>query len=215
MRNTVFAKTLFLVLGLASTTSAYAQPAPPPTAQVQRFTCNRVAVAKFVKVAGLDGFGAMNQSVQTSIVAQSGGLTPVQAGYVITPTGNLQPPTTSTGFRQFTANIRIERVLNSIPDGRVQFTFRFESGPDVVVTKTFAEMDPRPADSIVKVISANSLEFGGLNVRAANLVKVVVYLTKTDSTPALISLGECTIESGQGIYDINKLVTKDAGCQLK
>ncbi|MBX9691814.1 MAG: hypothetical protein K2Z81_05475 [Cyanobacteria bacterium] len=139
-----------------------------------------------------------------------GGDKTLQAGYSFSPNVPLLPPSLTTGFREFTANIRLAGT--GLSAGRVQFTFQFADGKPVVITKRFDQMSPRPSNSQTKIISANSLEFGGLDVKTANLTKVLVYVESNKQQ--VLYLGKCTVSSGQGTFEANTLLAPDAGCTV-
>ncbi len=196
-----------LLLGLAffSIPDASAQNIP---STVQRFACRNIAYTNYLTVQGLTGFGNQSRSVYASVEPKNNNMQFRSAGYVLTP-NSLQPPSAVTGFQNLSAQVMIANSPTAINDGRVEFTFQFAAGAPQVFTKTFNQMNPTGGNT--KTISATNADFP-IAVSTANLTKVVIYITR-NTGQSFLFLGKCDVNTGQGKYKVNTLLTPEAGCQ--
>ncbi len=184
---------------------------------IQRFKCNAGTAVSYTNDPNLKGISEKtaaipNAAVSAKITSVPFDFAEKQAGYVVQPF-ELPPPGRATGFRSAEFYIKAPAGSSVIENGRVQFTFQFPGNQSPrVVTVPFSDMSPKPENSEYKTLTAGSGSFKGLDVKAANLVKAVIFVRQNIAETDAI-LGGFSITSGQGSFKPTTLKFSNAGCE--
>jgi hypothetical protein len=209
LRSTLLGLSLVVATGALAPLSAQADP----NGIFKRFTCGSSTDATILNSAPKN-VSILNtgKTIQATVSHESGGGT--RAAGAIGKFVGYRPPRTGDGFQQ--AIINFKTGPDNVPpltDVYAQFTFNF-GGNEQVRTKAFNTMNPRKGNAPGwRIVSANSLDFGGLNVKASNLVKVVLYVQSTAGNPnKAIEFGNVEVQNFQGTPDSGFVTTGRGDC---
>lgn len=209
LRSMLLGLSLVVATGALAPLSALADP----NGIFKRFTCGTSTDATILQNSSPPNLSILGtgKTIQASVNHESGGGT--RAAGAIGKFIGYRPPRTGDGFQNCIINFKTgPDNVPSLSDVYAQFTFNF-GGNTQVRTKAFNTMGPRGPVNGWRVVSANSLDFGGLNVKSSNLVKVVLYVQSTAGNPnKRIEFGNVEVQNFQGTPDSGFVTTGRGDC---